>query len=636
MGSESELVFVFLGKHLPKYAKASLKIASVSSGLRVILLGNESMRQEVSGLGVEFTPVEDFYDPEQFNRASSHVWSDHKFRGGLWLKSLERLFVLKQYMEFSGTPTLLHAELDQLAFNLCFFKRKLDALQYKGLFVPMHSPSSAVASILYINDIDALNSLIDFANADNYFPNEMYLIADWARLNPDKFFELPTTASVVKGRHFSLIPGARLVGTDEVGGLVDAAQLGQWVAGIDPKNISLGYRPTNKFVDDEKSYLLNLEELNSITFRLISNQLQIVVGESKERVNLFNLHIHSKIHDEILKGKLSLDDLIITANSTDKISLPGTRRQQLLGWFQYMVARTTKNPGKAIKALRVKVNKVFRVRLSSKPFISGDSFRAYSDLIWERNRTFSHHDVSIGDVVFCETDLLDQFSLGVLSQISVPIVLILGNSDKDLYREDFRKINLPAGSTVFAQNLREKIPNVQPLPIGLENRWRANNGTILSFRYLPLIRRARESKVLWGFSIATNPAVRAKAAFSLSRLASTVHTGSISARKHRHLLSKFMFVASPPGNGLDTHRTWEAMYLGCVPILLSSYLSKYYEDLGLPIWIVDSYDELNSLSDKDLRLKYRDVINRSSSEHLKFDVWKVKIKDASDKAKKLN
>ena len=55
-------------------------------------------------------------------------------------------------------------------------------------------------------------------------------------------------------------------------------------------------------------------------------------------------------------------------------------------------------------------------------------------------------------------------------------------------------------------------------------------------------------------------------------------------------LSEFKFCISPPGIGIDTHRTWESLMVGTIPIVLSSPLDVLYEDL--PVVIVDSYADI--------------------------------------------
>jgi len=55
--------------------------------------------------------------------------------------------------------------------------------------------------------------------------------------------------------------------------------------------------------------------------------------------------------------------------------------------------------------------------------------------------------------------------------------------------------------------------------------------------------------------------------------------------------SKYAFVISPHGNGLDCHRTWEALCLGCIPIVKTSPIDYLYD--RLPVWIVGSWTEVN-------------------------------------------
>jgi hypothetical protein len=53
---------------------------------------------------------------------------------------------------------------------------------------------------------------------------------------------------------------------------------------------------------------------------------------------------------------------------------------------------------------------------------------------------------------------------------------------------------------------------------------------------------------------------------------------------------KYKYVISPHGNGLDCHRTWEALVLGCIPILKTSPLDPLFE--GLPVLIVKEWSDI--------------------------------------------
>lgn len=59
---------------------------------------------------------------------------------------------------------------------------------------------------------------------------------------------------------------------------------------------------------------------------------------------------------------------------------------------------------------------------------------------------------------------------------------------------------------------------------------------------------------------------------------------------------------SPRGNGLDCHRTWEALYLGAVPVIESSVLDPLYADM--PVIIVRRWEDV---TERLLRSAYEDI-----------------------------
>jgi hypothetical protein len=82
-------------------------------------------------------------------------------------------------------------------------------------------------------------------------------------------------------------------------------------------------------------------------------------------------------------------------------------------------------------------------------------------------------------------------------------------------------------------------------------------------------------------------------------------------------MSRFAFVFSPRGAGLDCLRTWEALYLRCIPIVRSSTLDPIYEDL--PVLIVDEWSNLTA---DMIRAKYSRVTPKSfDDERLYMGYW---------------
>jgi hypothetical protein len=56
--------------------------------------------------------------------------------------------------------------------------------------------------------------------------------------------------------------------------------------------------------------------------------------------------------------------------------------------------------------------------------------------------------------------------------------------------------------------------------------------------------------------------------------------------------TRFAFVVSPHGHGLDCHRTWESLLLGNIVIVKRSSLDPLYE--GLPVVIVDAWQDITA------------------------------------------
>jgi hypothetical protein len=53
----------------------------------------------------------------------------------------------------------------------------------------------------------------------------------------------------------------------------------------------------------------------------------------------------------------------------------------------------------------------------------------------------------------------------------------------------------------------------------------------------------------------------------------------------------YAFVISPYGQGMDCHRTWEALILGSIPIIKSKEFVKMFEDL--PVLFVNDWSDIN-------------------------------------------
>ena len=74
------------------------------------------------------------------------------------------------------------------------------------------------------------------------------------------------------------------------------------------------------------------------------------------------------------------------------------------------------------------------------------------------------------------------------------------------------------------------------------------------------------------------------------------------------ILSTYRFCMSPPGTGVDTHRTWECLMVGTIPILISSPLDSLFDDL--PVLLVKNED-IRQITEEYLNQKYIEMISES-------------------------
>lgn len=84
--------------------------------------------------------------------------------------------------------------------------------------------------------------------------------------------------------------------------------------------------------------------------------------------------------------------------------------------------------------------------------------------------------------------------------------------------------------------------------------------------------------------------------------------------------SKYAFVVSPHGNGLDCIRTWESLCLGCIVIVKKSDIDHLYDDL--PVLIVNEWHDIT----EELLYKTIDIFSKKQ-----FNMEKITMKYWIDK-----
>jgi hypothetical protein len=276
-------------------------------------------------------------------------------------------------------------------------------------------------------------------------------------------------------------------------------------------------------------------------------------------------------------------------------------------------------------------------RPSSYPYLSGDTFRAISNHVHDETNDLSPLCVKKGGSVFVSQERLLPFLKDVHPHIKHQYVLICHNGDGPHVNAEITNLIDDKIVHFFAQLVTEDHPKVTPIPIGLENRHLCHAGVISRIdtlrRKLSKINPIRKNKILFSFSIHTNPAERRPARDLFSKI-SIMEAPSqfLTPRRHNHELITYKFVASPPGNSIESCRTWEALYLKTIPIVKNYAAFRHFAALGLPLWIVNDWQELKNVTEEDLSKRYEEMIKQADWSPLHMDYWINQIELAKAKA----
>jgi hypothetical protein len=265
-------------------------------------------------------------------------------------------------------------------------------------------------------------------------------------------------------------------------------------------------------------------------------------------------------------------------------------------------------------------------RYSSYPFISGDTFRALANhFIDETNHPFNPHDVKQGDIIFVRgySEFLDQF-LKCLPDIKQKFILLTHNMDQSMPGSYAFLLDDNRVIAWFTQNKGAiNHPKLFALPIGIANAyWKHGDAAVLS-RALKTTRNAPKKNLLYvNFSKHTNIKTRNNVLQYFRNQSFCTFSSPKPWDEYLNDLSCSKFVLSPPGNGLDCHRTWEALLMGSIPVMISTSIDCLFGDL--PVIIVQDW---NQVTHKFLEKKYKEMKDKTYHfEKLYADYWLDQIR----------
>jgi hypothetical protein len=236
---------------------------------------------------------------------------------------------------------------------------------------------------------------------------------------------------------------------------------------------------------------------------------------------------------------------------------------------------------------------------SDKTMIDGSVIAADSYIAWCGSVFFSDAMVGsgkrgpfrAGDVVFCKIDEVLRF-FERLRLTRKRIVLVTGEGD--LPCDEFRQRFLPANVVHwFAMNVTSAHPRVTAIPLGLGPQGdivTAGNEEIAGALASGVV---RDKWLYVNFRPDSNLGVRKSIFEHYQRLSLDgapwitfqVPEPRGSQGRFADELGRHRFVLCPPGNGVDTHRMWETLAAGGIPVVAKSIAMEPFR--SLPILYVD-------------------------------------------------
>ena len=219
------------------------------------------------------------------------------------------------------------------------------------------------------------------------------------------------------------------------------------------------------------------------------------------------------------------------------------------------------------------------------PFITGNALAARCRFV------INFDDLRVNDEVennwwFCQSEFLEYFFSS--HEPTTPYVLFSHNSDRPIDRRLRRFLRRPGMHAWFSVNVETRHPKLHAFPTGIADpRWQHGDGAMLA-----VVQAERPSKTTLfdaSYDVSTFPPARE---YSREQTGIAPAPRRPFAEYLRGVASSYFCIA-PRGNGIDTHRMWEALYLRTIPIVTSSIITEQHTDL--PMIVLDDWSAFRSI-----------------------------------------
>jgi len=274
------LILVHIGNHFPDYINDCIRQIQHSTTISIhLLISSEHCNKIISGVepeisAVKIFPLEEIPISDKRCEFEKNNCLDSTFRNGFWKFAMMRFFYIYDHVVAQQLNDIFHIENDNLLFIDVL--PKLSVFQTKSMWCVMDAEDRCIPSFLYFKNHDILRLLLDTCiECASSRVNDMYALSKFKQRQPDLVGTLPIIKDYCDPIHPDFYQHA-----DDFGFLFDAAAVGQYIGGVDPRNDS---SDTIGFINE-----ICVVKSNRVKLEWIGKYLYI------NHMPLVNLHIHSK------------------------------------------------------------------------------------------------------------------------------------------------------------------------------------------------------------------------------------------------------------------------------------------------------------------------------------------------------
>lgn len=223
----------------------------------------------------------------------------------------------------------------------------------------------------------------------------------------------------------------------------------------------------------------------------------------------------------------------------------------------------------------------------SLPYITGMGYRKLCDFYVDEFEVSDFSNTFDGMNIFVKTDALDFFFENIADKIKNEYNIYSHNSDTNITKEHLKYIeNNSFLNKWFSQNINVEHEKLIPIPLGIANaRW--PQGNVQTLKKIQDENNQKERLFYFNVNTSTNVVDRMNCIQNVS----VPNEKPVDFETYLREISKSYFVISPLGNGIDTHRNWESIYLNSVAITIRTKMSEYFLKNKLPFHLLNNWSE---------------------------------------------